>query len=92
LLIFLRRLTPHRQRYSYSPPSSAALRASRAKTWAGGCFPAPPVTDLTLTLQKHEAVQSQHRPDHVLAHPLSIELGLRSYPAVDVKAGEGTIF
>jgi len=58
--------------YSYSPLSSAAVRA-------------PPVANFALALQKQEAVQRQDGPDHVFSHPLGLELGPDMDPAVKAR-------
>jgi hypothetical protein len=48
-------------------------------------LPAPPVANFALALQKQEAVQRQDGPDHVFSHPLGLELGPDTDPAVKAR-------
>jgi len=49
--------------------------------------PAPAITDLTLGFQKCQPLQGEHRTEHVLPHPLGLDLRLGPDQAVDVEAG-----
>jgi hypothetical protein len=52
-----------------------------------GALLAVPVTDLALGFQKRQPLQGEHRPEHVLPHPLGLWLRLGQDQAVDVEAG-----
>jgi hypothetical protein len=52
-------------------------------------MPPMPVTDSSRRLQEGQSIQGQERPDHVLAHPLSLYLSLGPNPAMNIEARVG---
>jgi hypothetical protein len=45
------------------------------------------VADLALPIQKQEAIQAEHRPDHVFPDPFGLDLCPGPDPAMDIEPG-----